>query len=92
MGRFSNLKDKLADAKDAVHIKYLEAQVEREKKKEADFEKNKQKFLERTAKWAHQSGQPATLFEGGVWYMYYPDGRKEPIAPQGPTALQEPKE
>lgn len=91
MGRFSNWKDKLADAKDSVHIKILEAQLDREKKKQEDFEKTKQKFLDRTVKEAHKSGQPATVFEEGSWYILYPDGRKEPIAPQ-PTALQEPKE
>ena len=44
MGRFSNLKDKLADAKDSVHIKILEAQLDTEKKKEEKFEKNKKEL------------------------------------------------
>lgn len=84
MGRFSNLKDKFADAKDSVQIKILEAQLDREKKKEEKFEKNKKEFLDQVAKDAHKSGQPATVFEEGTWYILYPDGRKEPMGPQGP--------
>lgn len=82
MGRLSNLKDKLSNAKDTVHIKLLEAQLERENKKEEKFEKTKQDFLAETARIAHKSGQPATVFEEGKWYILYPDGRKEPMGGQ----------
>lgn len=78
MGRFSDMKDKLANAKDAVHIKLLEAQLDREEKKAENFEKQKEKFLAETTRLAHKSGQPATVFEEGKWYMLYPDGHKEP--------------
>lgn len=89
MGRFSNLKDKLADARDSVQIKILEAQADREKKKEENFEKTRQKFLERVAKDAHRSGLPATLFENGQWYTFYPDGRKVPMCGTQPAVVAE---
>ena len=79
MGRFSDMKDRLVNAKDAVHIKALEAQLERGKKKEEKFEKTKQEFLAQQAKYAHQNGQPATVFEEGKWYLLHPDGRREPM-------------
>jgi hypothetical protein len=70
MGRFSDMKDRLANAKDAVHIKVLEAQLEKEEKKKEKFEKTKQDFLAQLAKYAAQSGQPATIFEEGKWFHY----------------------
>lgn len=79
MGRFSNLKDKLADVKDNVQIKILEAQLDRENKKQERFENMKTNFLAKVAEDAHKSGQPATIFEEGKWYTYYPDGRKVPM-------------
>lgn len=60
MGRFSDMKDKLANAKDAVHIKILEVQLEWGKPR-----KMKQDILTQLAKYAQQSGQPATVFEEG---------------------------
>lgn len=82
MGLFSDLKSKLADAKDTAHIKVLEAKLDREKKKELKFEKMKEDFLAQTAKEAHASGQPATVLENGQWYILYPDGRKEVMVTQ----------
>ena len=73
------MKDKLANARDAVHIKVLEAQLERGKRKEEKFEKDKQDFLAELARLAHKNGQPATVFDEGKWYILYPDGRKEPM-------------
>lgn len=82
MGRFSDMKDRLANAKDAVHIKVLEAQLEREEKKKEKFEKTKQDFLAQLAKYAAQSGQPATIFEEGKWFQLHPDGLKVPMGGQ----------
>ncbi|CUM46624.1 uncharacterized protein AC631_05359 [Debaryomyces fabryi] len=79
MGRFSDLKNKLADARDTVHIKLLEAQLDRKEKQAEKFEKTKQDFLAELARLAQKSGQPATVFEEGKWYTLYPDGRKEPM-------------
>lgn len=79
MGRFSDFKNKLADAKDSAQIKLLEAKLDREKKKEEKFENMKKDFLDKTAQDAHKSGQPATIFENGKWYIFHPDGRKEPL-------------
>lgn len=85
MGRLSDFKNKLADARDSAHIKVLEAKLDREQKKEQKFEKMKQDFLADTAKEAHKSGQPATIFENGQWYLFHPDGRKEPFAQPATT-------
>lgn len=82
MGRFSDMKDKLANARDAVHIKVLEAQVEREEKKKEKFEKNKEDFIAQAAKLAKSNGQPATIFEEGKWFLLHPDGLKEPMGGQ----------
>lgn len=82
MGRFSDMKDKLANARDAVHIKVLEAQLEREDKKKEKFEKDKQDFMAKQTKYGELSRQPATIFEGGKWFQLYPDGLKEPIGGQ----------
>lgn len=87
MGRFSDMKDKLANARDTVHIKVLEAQLEREERKKKQFEQNKQDFLAKLAKYLGPN-QPMTVFEEGKWYQMYADGRKVPIALGAETPAQ----
>ncbi|SGZ52403.1 CIC11C00000004030 [Sungouiella intermedia] len=79
MGLFNNIKKKIQDAEDKLVMKmtddfYKDAKPETERDR-----KLKEHHLQKAAEHAHKTGQPATILENGQWYIYHPDGRKEPL-------------